>query len=116
MARRVGPTPHRGRAEPGADGRRWTTGRRRAGGAEGGPDAGTDPSRAKRRFQLYHEYYKIQGSGFNFNTTTASVTLPILGGGGTFGFNVPFTYAELPRANPFGLGDAYARLILLPST
>ncbi len=86
------------------------------GGEEGGPDAGTDPSKAKRRFILYHEFYNIQGSGFNFNTTTANVTLPILGGGGTFGLNVPFTYAELPRANPFGLGDIYGRLILLPTT
>lgn len=90
-----------------------------AGGQEGsgggGPDAGTDPSKAARRFMLFHEYYKIQGNGFNFNTTTAQVVLPILGGGGTFGLNVPFTYAELPRANPFGLGDIYGRLILLPT-
>lgn len=86
------------------------------GGEEGGPDAGTDPSKAKRRFLLYHEFYNIQGNGFNFNTTTASVILPILGGGGTFGLNVPFTYAELPRATPFGLGDIYGRLILLPTT
>jgi hypothetical protein len=85
------------------------------GGAAGGPDAGTDPSKAKRRFNLFHEYYNIKGSGFDFNTTTMSVVLPILGGGGTLGVNVPFTYAELPQANPFGLGDAYARFIFMPT-
>lgn len=87
-----------------------------AGGGEGGPDAGTDPSKAKRRFVMYHEYYKIQGSGANFNTTTASVILPILGGGGTFALNVPFTYADLPGAKPFGIGDIYGRFILIPTT
>lgn len=86
-------------------------------GEAGGPDAGTDPSKAKRRFNLYHEFYRFQ-NGFSFNTTTATAVLPILGGGGTFGFNVPFTYADLPGpagVSAFGLGDVYARFILLPT-
>ncbi|MCI0702203.1 MAG: hypothetical protein L0241_14055, partial [Planctomycetia bacterium] len=90
----------------------------REGGGDG-PDAGTDPSKAKRRFTLYSEYYRIQ-NGLSFNTTTANVTLPILGGGGTFGFNVPFTYTDVPapagNISAFGLSDVYARFIMLPTT
>ncbi|WP_029629873.1 hypothetical protein [Zavarzinella formosa] len=81
---------------------------------QGGPDAGTDPSKLKRRFTFYHEYYRIQ-NGLSFNTTTLSATLPILGGGGSVGINVPFTYADLPKAKPFGLGDVYTRFIFLPT-
>jgi hypothetical protein len=89
-----------------------------AGGGGDAPDPGTDPSKAKRRFLFYHEYFNIQGTDNNFNTTTVAAILPILGGGGTFGVFVPFTYAEIPqpRANPFGLGDVYGRMILMPST
>ena len=88
-----------------------------AGEANDGPDPGTDPSKVKRRFMLYNEYYNIQGTDYNFNTTTAAVVLPILGGGGSLGMYLPFTYAEIPSppANPFGLGDVYSRLVLLPS-
>lgn len=85
-----------------------------AGGSSSEPDSGNDPSKAKNRFNLYHEYYRIQ-NGFNFNTTTAAVTLPIFAGGGSFTFHAPFTYAELPGANPFGIGDVYGRLILMPT-
>lgn len=100
---------------PAAGGQAAAGGAGGGGDQGGGPDAGTDPSKAKRRFNLFHEYYNIKGSGFDFNTTTMSVVLPILGGGGTLGVNVPFTYAELPQANPFGLGDAYARFIFMPT-